>query len=171
MVASAARSWRVTTSVRLDFVAAAIALRLVPLAMSRRQPSAAIVPPTVASSQASSRSSASSFIALAPGTWSCSSRHSPSGPQHEHGDDAHPAGGDDRADEDPESERQAAVTVALQAYQAVADQPAGDAAEEIAANAAALAAGEGSADSGRSGGSLTATDATERTAASPIWSM
>ena len=51
------------------------------------------------------------------------------GAQHEHGDDAHPAGGDDRADEDPEAERQAAVAVALQAHEAVADQPAGDAAE------------------------------------------
>ena len=51
------------------------------------------------------------------------------GAQHEHGDDAHPTGGDDRAEEDPESERKAAIAVALQPHQAVADEPAGDAAE------------------------------------------
>jgi hypothetical protein len=66
--------------------------------MSRRHPSAAIVPPTVANS-------------------------------HESGDDAHPPGGDDRADEDPQPERQGAVAVALQAHEAVADQSAGDTAE------------------------------------------
>ncbi len=50
-------------------------------------------------------------------------------PQHEHGDDAHAAGGDDRPDEDSQAERQAAVAVALQAHEAVADERAGETAQ------------------------------------------
>ena len=70
------------------------------------------------------------------------SRHSPIGPQHEHGDDAHPAGGDDGAGEDAEPQRQGAVAVALQLDEAVADQPAGQAAEAGSpTNAATRAAG------------------------------
>ena len=48
------------------------------------------------------------------------------GTQDEHGDDAHPAGGDHRAGEDPEAEREPAVALALQLDEAVADQRAGE---------------------------------------------
>ncbi len=44
------------------------------------------------------------------------------GAQDEHGDDAHPAGGDHRAGQDPEAEREPAVALALQLDEAVADQ-------------------------------------------------
>jgi dolichol-phosphate mannosyltransferase len=51
-------------------------------------------------------------------------------PQHEHGDDAHPGSGDDRPDEHAEAERHAAVSFTLHRDQPIADQTAGEAADE-----------------------------------------
>ena len=118
----------VTTSVRLDFVAAVIVARLVPLAMSRRQP--------VGGHRAAERRQLAGELAeLGVGSliggpvWSRSSRHSPMARNTSTATMLIPPAAIDRADEDAESERQATVAVALQPHEAVADQPAGQAAE------------------------------------------
>ena len=73
------------------------------------------------------------------------------GAQHEHGDDAHPAGGERRRRTSaPRPAADVAVAVALQLDQRVADQPAGEAADEDGDERQRPGAGEGSADSGRS---------------------
>ncbi len=52
------------------------------------------------------------------------------GPEHEDGDDAHPASGEDGAEEQPDAERQAAVALALELHERVADEPPGEPADE-----------------------------------------